>query len=236
MARYELGSRILAASWVALALACGGSEARGRGAASADSTSSGAASAASSASTSTGPTGDPICGEHWKWDGTRCVAIDASAKSVAGNFEDGGVTGAPSDPGGATTTSSEHASSRGIGTATGTRSPEEATTAQMVMEDERVGTGTEAKPGDTVRVHYVGTLLADGTQFDSSRKRGQPLEFRIGTGMVIKGFDRGVVGMKVGGLRKLTIPPELAYGRRGVPPLIPPHATLVFEIELMDVI
>lgn len=97
------------------------------------------------------------------------------------------------------------------------------------------GTGAAAKKGDRVSVHYVGRLL-DGTQFDSSLDRGVPFEFVIGQRQVIEGWDDGVVGMKKGGKRKLTIPPHLAYGRTGSPPKIGPDATLVFEIELLDVV
>jgi FKBP-type peptidyl-prolyl cis-trans isomerase len=100
--------------------------------------------------------------------------------------------------------------------------------------DEVVGTGAEAKTGDTVSVHYTGTLT-DGTKFDSSLDRGTPLDFTIGAGNVIKGWDEGVVGMKVGGKRKLTIPPDLAYGASGYPPVIPANAILIFEIELVTI-
>ncbi len=96
------------------------------------------------------------------------------------------------------------------------------------------GQGAEAKAGDRVTVHYVGTLL-DGKRFDSSRDRGQGFRFGLGKGEVIQGWDRGVAGMRVGELRKLTVPPELAYGARGFPPVIPAHATLVFEVELLAV-
>jgi FKBP-type peptidyl-prolyl cis-trans isomerase len=85
-----------------------------------------------------------------------------------------------------------------------------------------------------VSVHYTGTLT-DGSKFDSSIDRGKPFEFQLGAGRVIKGWDQGVVGMKVGGKRKLTIPSDLAYGARGFPPVIPPDSTLVFEIELLGV-
>jgi peptidylprolyl isomerase len=95
------------------------------------------------------------------------------------------------------------------------------------------GKGPAAKNGDTVRVHYVGTLT-DGKQFDSSRDRKKPFDFTIGLGVVIKGWDQGVVGMQRGEKRKLVIPPSLAYGPTGRPG-IPPNATLVFEIELLDI-
>jgi len=105
--------------------------------------------------------------------------------------------------------------------------------AELQIEDLKVGDGREAKAGDRVTVHYVGTLT-DGTKFDSSRDRGQGFTFELGAGRVIQGWDRGVAGMKIGGLRKLTIPPELAYGTRGFPPVIPPSSTLVFEVELLS--
>jgi len=104
----------------------------------------------------------------------------------------------------------------------------------LQLDDLRPGTGAEARPGNNVTVHYVGTLT-DGTKFDSSRDRGKGFSFKLGAGQVIKGWDQGVAGMKVGQLRKLTIPPELAYGTRGFPPVIPPNSTLVFEVELLDV-
>ncbi len=104
----------------------------------------------------------------------------------------------------------------------------------LKIEDLRVGNGAEAMAGKKVSVHYVGTLT-DGKKFDSSRDRNDPFVFQLGAGQVIRGWDQGVVGMKVGGLRKLTIPPHLAYGERGFPGAIPPNATLVFEVELMAV-
>ena len=97
-----------------------------------------------------------------------------------------------------------------------------------------VGTGDEAQAGSTVSVHYTGWLV-DGTKFDSSLDRGTPFEFVLGRGQVIPGWDEGVASMKVGGKRKLTIPPELAYGDRGAGSVIPPGATLVFEVELLEV-
>jgi FKBP-type peptidyl-prolyl cis-trans isomerase len=96
------------------------------------------------------------------------------------------------------------------------------------------GTGAEASHGQHVTVHYVGTLT-NGKKFDSSRDRGEGFKFKLGAGQVIKGWDQGVAGMKVGGTRKLTIAPELAYGARGFPPVIPPDSTLVFEVELLEV-
>ena len=103
----------------------------------------------------------------------------------------------------------------------------------LQYEDTKVGTGPEATAGKTVEVHYTGTL-ADGTQFDSSRGRG-PFAFRLGAGRVIKGWDEGVQGMKVGGTRKLVIPSNLAYGAGGVDGAIPPNAQLTFVVELLGV-
>jgi len=100
--------------------------------------------------------------------------------------------------------------------------------------DHEVGTGTEATNGKTVSVHYTGTLT-NGSKFDSSLDRNSPFQFVLGGGMVIKGWDQGVLGMKVGGKRRLTIPPDLGYGARGYPPVIPANSTLIFEIELLAV-
>ena len=97
-----------------------------------------------------------------------------------------------------------------------------------------VGTGTTAAPGNTVKVHYSG-FLTSGEKFDSSRDRGEPFSFPLGAGQVIKGWDEGVAGMKVGGQRQLRIPPQLGYGAAGAGGAIPPNATLIFDVELLDV-
>ena len=104
----------------------------------------------------------------------------------------------------------------------------------LKYEDVKPGTGEAATAGKTVSVHYTG-WLTDGKKFDSSKDRGQPFEFPLGGGRVIKGWDEGVAGMKVGGVRKLTIPASLGYGSRGAGGVIPPDATLVFEVELLGV-
>jgi FKBP-type peptidyl-prolyl cis-trans isomerase FkpA len=112
---------------------------------------------------------------------------------------------------------------------------------QMTITDTQVGTGAEAVNGKTVHVHYTGWLYKEsasnhhGEQFDSSRDGGPPLPFVLGTGSVIKGWDQGILGMKVGGKRTLIIPAELAYGSRGAGGVIPPNAALVFDVELMAV-
>jgi peptidylprolyl isomerase len=117
----------------------------------------------------------------------------------------------------------------------GGSTPGEVTTASgLKYIDEVVGTGASPKPSQNVTVHYTGTL-EDGTKFDSSVDRGQPYPFRIGTGAVIKGWDEGVMTMKVGGKRRLMIPAKLGYGAAGNPPKIPPNAPLIFEVELLSV-
>jgi FKBP-type peptidyl-prolyl cis-trans isomerase FkpA len=111
----------------------------------------------------------------------------------------------------------------------------------LQIEDTVVGSGAEARAGQNVRVHYTGWLHdpaaanARGRKFDSSKDRGQPFSFGLGQGQVIRGWDEGVQGMKVGGTRVLTIPPEMGYGGRGAGGVIPPNATLVFEVELLGV-
>lgn len=113
--------------------------------------------------------------------------------------------------------------------------------AQFQQIDTRIGSGSEAAVGDQVRVHYTGWLYdkrraeQHGDVFDSSRKRGEPFAFRLGAGQVIRGWDQGVVGMKVGGRRTLLLPPAFGYGERGAGAVIPPGASLVFDVELLDV-
>lgn len=127
------------------------------------------------------------------------------------------------------------------GTATGAAATSETASASKTVTlpggtkyvDEKVGTGAEAAAGKTVSVHYKGTF-ENGTEFDNSYKRGQPIEFPLGTGSVIAGWDKGIAGMKIGGKRKLTIPYNEAYGENGRPG-IPPKSTLIFETELMGV-
>jgi FKBP-type peptidyl-prolyl cis-trans isomerase len=104
---------------------------------------------------------------------------------------------------------------------------------ELVVEDLVVGTGSEATTGSPVLVHYTGYLV-DGTMFDSSVERGEPFDFVLSQGMVIRGWDEGVAGMKVGGVRRLVIPPDMGYGSQGAG-FIPPNATLVFEVELLEV-
>lgn len=108
------------------------------------------------------------------------------------------------------------------------------TASGLVIEDISVGEGAEAGVGQTVSVHYTG-WLTDGTKFDSSKDRNEPFEFPLAARWVIAGWDEGVQGMKIGGTRKLTIPPELGYGARGAGGVIPPNATLVFEVELLAI-
>jgi FKBP-type peptidyl-prolyl cis-trans isomerase FkpA len=108
----------------------------------------------------------------------------------------------------------------------------------LQYEDSLVGSGPEARAGQSVRVHYTGWLYNNGVQgakFDSSRDRNDPFEFSLGAGMVIKGWDEGVAGMKVGGQRTLVIPPQMGYGARGAGGVIPPNATLKFDVELLEV-
>lgn len=109
------------------------------------------------------------------------------------------------------------------------------TASGLQYQDIVSGTGTQADPLDLVSVHYTGWLESTGQKFDSSVDRNKPLQFTLDTGAVIKGWDEGVAGMKVGGKRRLIIPPELGYGAAGSPPTIPPNSTLIFDVELLEV-
>ena len=112
---------------------------------------------------------------------------------------------------------------------------------QLIKQEGKVGTGPEASSGQTVTVHYTGWLYDEskadhkGPKFDSSRDRNEPFSFNLGAGEVIRGWDEGVAGMKVGGQRTLTIPPDMGYGARGAGAVIPPNATLLFDVELLGV-
>lgn len=106
--------------------------------------------------------------------------------------------------------------------------------AELLIEDTVTGDGAEAVAGKTIIVHYTG-WLTDGSKFDSSKDRNDPFSFKLGAGQVIRGWDEGFSGMKIGGKRKLTIPPEMGYGARGAGGVIPPNAVLVFEVELLDI-
>ena len=111
--------------------------------------------------------------------------------------------------------------------------PNETPPAELVIEDIVEGTGPEAQAGQNISAHYVGKAWSNGQQFDASWDRGQPLQFPLGAGRVIQGWDQGIVGMKVGGRRKITIPPQLGYGERGAPGAIAPNETLVFVVDLV---
>lgn len=113
--------------------------------------------------------------------------------------------------------------------------PEGEPPADLVIVDEIVGDGAEATAGRTVLAHYVGVAFSTGEEFDSSWNRGDPLAFPLGAGRVIKGWDQGLLGMRVGGRRRLTIPPQLAYGDRGAGSAIAPGETLIFVVDLVDV-
>jgi FKBP-type peptidyl-prolyl cis-trans isomerase len=132
-------------------------------------------------------------------------------------------------PGGDRSSAGGFSAELGIDTAAMTKTPN-----GLQYQDVKVGQGAEAKRGSTAVVHYTG-WLTDGKKFDSSRDRGTPFDFEVGAGQVIAGWDLGVAGMKVGGQRKLVIPADLGYGAAGAPPVIPPGATLVFDVELLEV-
>lgn len=114
--------------------------------------------------------------------------------------------------------------------------PEGPAPAELVVEDQVIGEGAQAVRGSTVRAHYVGVSHSTGQQFDASWDRGQPLSFQLGAGRVIDGWDQGILGMRVGGRRKLVVPPHMAYGDRGAAGVIKPGETLVFVVDLVGVV
>lgn len=154
--------------------------------------------------------------------------VALSALSVALVCSLAGCPSQPDDRGGEASSSGQAGAPADAGA-----SPDGGVT-ELKIEDLVVGEGAIPRFGQTVIVHYTGWLL-DGTQFDSSVDRGTPFEFPLGAGRVIRGWDEGVATMQVGGKRRLTIPPHLAYGSRGAGDVIPPNATLVFEVELLGV-
>lgn len=160
------------------------------------------------------------------------IALFAGALSVGCQQSSNSTSNSTtSDASSGTTTTSAAPSAQATAPSGATRT----TSSGLQIEDVQVGTGATAETGKTVSVLYTGRLT-DGTEFDSSAKHGgQPMELPLGGGRVIKGWDEGIVGMKVGGKRKLTIPPALGYGEQGYPGVIPPNSTLVFDIELMGV-
>ena len=167
---------------------------------------------------------------------TMCAGL-AGVSLACGAGDKGAETGSIATSAGST---AGGGSTSGSPTSNGDNGVSNITSLQTT--DVKVGDGAEAKSGQTVSVHYTGWLYNasapdhHGTKFDSSRDRNEPFEFRLGAGQVIKGWDQGVAGMKVGGLRKLTIPPHLGYGAGGAGGgLIPPNATLIFEVELLGV-
>jgi FKBP-type peptidyl-prolyl cis-trans isomerase len=162
-----------------------------------------------------------------------CIAL---AGCKAGTTENSSTT-TTSTMAGATTTpaaTSEPADKAPVATSGATEGQERTLPGGLKVTDIKVGSGPMAESGNTVAVHYTGWLM-DGTKFDSSLDRGSPFSFKLGAGQVIRGWDQGVSGMKVGGKRKLTIPSTMGYGAQGYPPVIPPDATLQFDVELMDV-
>ena len=160
-------------------------------------------------------------------------AVAASA-AVAGcsSCSKSSSSNAPGDAGAPSAAASASSSAASAPSASASSAPIEE---KLTIEDVTIGTGAEAKVGDHISIHYVATLAESGKEFDSSRARKQPFDLDAGTGRVIRGWDQGMLGMRVGGTRRVTIPPSFGYGEAGAPPLIPPKSTLIFEIELLSV-
>jgi peptidylprolyl isomerase len=168
-----------------------------------------------------------------------CGSSSSSSTIAVGNESDASsvptVAGekTPSTPTTPTTSTAKTPTSGPLATKPKVTAPGGATPATLETKEIIKGTGPEAKPGESVTVNYVGVLYHGGKEFDASWKRGEPFTFALGKGQVIKGWDQGVAGMKVGGRRELIIPAELGYGKTGSPPVIPPNAPLVFVVDLL---
>jgi FKBP-type peptidyl-prolyl cis-trans isomerase len=143
------------------------------------------------------------------------------------------ATGQPGDSTAATSSNAAVGSNARMATANASASSHDVD--GIHIEDVREGNGKIAKNGNTVSVNYLGTLASNGQKFDSSYDRNEPITFKLGSGQVIEGWEKGIIGMKIGGKRTLTIPPDKAYGADGYPPVIPPNSTLKFDVELVDV-
>lgn len=179
-------------------------------------------------------------GDTVKGEGTNPADAPGQVKKTLGDSAKGEQQGAPGAPGQVKKEAGQK-SAEGVkaGTQKGTETKMQTTKSGLQMTDVVVGTGEVAAPGDQVEVHYTGWLWQNGkkgNKFDSSLDRGTPFAFKLGAGKVIKGWDEGVAGMKVGGKRELVIPPALAYGQRAVGGVIPSNSTLMFEVELLKVI
>ena len=166
---------------------------------------------------------------------TMCAGLLGAALACGGGDERAGNTASTSTEAGSASATT------GAGTLNSNGDNGVSDITSLQISDVKVGDGPEAKSGQTVSVHYTGWLYSasaadhHGTKFDSSRDRKEPFEFRLGAGQVIQGWDQGVAGMKVHGQRTLVIPPTLGYGSRGAGGVIPPNATLVFDVELLGV-
>jgi peptidylprolyl isomerase len=167
------------------------------------------------------------------------LAVLALALGVAGCGDDDKGSDTAASTSAATTPSTPPADTSAAEPATATKPkvtcPKGAPPKKLVSKDIKTGSGQAAKAGDTVSVQYVGVNYKDCKEFDASWDRGEPFQFQLGAGMVIPGWDQGVVGMKPGGRRELIIPPDLAYGAEGSPPAIPPNSTLIFVIDLQSI-
>jgi peptidylprolyl isomerase len=166
------------------------------------------------------------------------LALSLGAAACGDDEGDGGTTtaAAPTETAPpAATTQTETQARTAPGGKPRVQVPKGAAPKRLVVDDLVRGKGRTARSGDQVTVHYVGVFHEDGEQFDASWDDGEPFQFTLGQGMVIRGWDRGVAGMREGGRRRLVIPPDLAYGPQGQPPTIPPNATLVFVVDLVSV-